>query len=68
MGEHDIREAIAEKMEKLVAAREAQRRADDEVKKLKNEIGALTVRLAISDGKISAHELSALAQNAMDSW
>ena len=68
MREDDLSTAITERLEKLTEAREQQRKADDEVKRLKVELSELSVKFAITQRDANTAAFSDLVNTAMDAW
>lgn len=64
----DLRASITDLVDKLVKAREEQRKADDEVRRLKVELNAHSVKLAVQEGSVSIDELATMAHRVLRSW
>jgi uncharacterized coiled-coil DUF342 family protein len=67
MNPDELRTSIVERIEQLYEARGQQRKADDEVKRLKAEVNALRVKLAATD-KSSPLEFAKLLGTELMSW
>jgi peptidoglycan hydrolase CwlO-like protein len=68
MAKNNLHSQISKLLDRLPEARNQQRKADDEVKRLKTELASLTAKLAAIDGKTSASDLGVLVGSAGNAW
>lgn len=68
MAPDDLRVAITDRLDQLSEARAQQRKADDEVKRLKVELATLSAKLVAAEGKASARDFAELVNRGADAW